>query len=213
MHSNLKLNYIAVDGPIGAGKTTLARMLADDFGAKLYLESAAKNPFLAEFYADRKRNAFKTQLYFLLNRYQQQLELKQMDLIHPTVVCDYTFAKDAIFAEINLSEDEQSLYKTVFGLLKEQLPKPDLVIYMRADSKVLLKRIKNRGYDYERPITADYLDQLSDAYNKYFLNYEEAPLLVVDTSNQNYADNPEDFANLKRQIHAHRGGTVHLIAR
>lgn len=213
MHTQNKFSYIAVDGPIGAGKTTLTNMLAKDMGAKLYLEPSEKNPFLIDFYNDRKRNAFKTQLYFLLNRYQQQLELKQMDLLQPTIVCDYIFAKDSIFAEINLSEDEQTLYKTIFGLLKEKLPRPDLVIYLRADANILLKRVKNRGYDYERPITEEYLEQLTDAYNRYFLNYEETPLLVVDTTNQNYADNPKDFANLKRQILSHRGGTVHYIAR
>ena len=207
------LHYIAVDGPIGAGKTTLAKMLAEEMGGHLLLEPAEKNPFLAEFYKDRKRNAFKTQLFFLLNRYQQQLELKQQDLFRPTVVCDYTFAKDLIFAKINLSEDEQQLYMTVFQLLKEQLPKPDLVIYLRADSKVLLQRIKKRGFDYERPISEDYLESLTDSYNHYFLSYAETPLLVADTSHQNYLENPEDFANLKRAILQHRGGTVHLIAR
>jgi len=213
MPGNRNLRYIAVDGPIGAGKTTLAKMLAEEMGAHLCLEPAEKNPFLSEFYKDRKRNAFKTQLFFLLNRYQQQLELRQQDLFTPMVIADYTFAKDLIFAEINLSEDERALYDTVFRLLKEQLPKPDLVIYLRADSNVLISRIKKRGVDYERPITADYLESLTDSYIRYFLNYTETPLLVVDTSNQNYIENPEDFANLKRAIAQHRGGTVQLIAR
>ncbi|HPM41546.1 MAG TPA: deoxynucleoside kinase [bacterium] len=213
MQNQTPHHYIAVDGPIGAGKTTLARMLAEEMGAHLCLEPAEKNPFLAEFYKDRKRNAFKTQLFFLLNRYQQQLELKQQDLFRPSVVADYTFAKDQIFAEINLSEDERALYNTVFNLLRGQLPKPDLVIYLRADSKVLVSRIKKRGYDYERPISADYLENLTDSYNRYFLNYSETPLLVVDTSNQNYLENPDDFAVLKRAIASHKGGTVQLIAR
>lgn len=213
MQTPVKLKYISVDGPIGAGKTTLCKMLAEEFGAHLCLEPAEKNPFLPDFYNDRKRNAFKTQLYFLLNRYQQQLELKQMDIFAPMVICDYTFAKDAIFARINLSEDEQSLYNTVFKLLKGQLPQPDLVIYLRADSKVLQQRVKKRGFEYERPITEDYLDQLTDEYNRYFLNYSDTPLLVVDSTNQNYTENPEDFATLKRAITSHRGGTVQLIAR
>lgn len=213
MQNQTPHHYIAVDGPIGAGKTTLAKMLAEEMGAHLCLEPAEKNPFLAEFYKDRKRNAFKTQLFFLLNRYQQQLELKQQDLFRPSVVADYTFAKDLIFAEINLSEDERALYNTVFNLLRGQLPKPDLVIYLRADSKVLVSRIKKRGYDYERPISADYLENLTDSYNRYFLNYSETPLLVVDTSNQNYLENPDDFAVLKRAIASHKGGTVQLIAR
>ncbi|MFH0799129.1 MAG: deoxynucleoside kinase [Pseudomonadota bacterium] len=213
MQTTPQLKYIAVDGPIGSGKTTLARMIAEDMGGHLCLEPSGKNPFLADFYGDRTRNAFKTQLYFLLNRYQQQLELKQRDLFSPLVVCDYTFAKDYIFARTNLSEDELQLYNTVFRMLKEQLPRPDLVIYLRAESKVLLSRIRKRGIDYERSIGEDYLDLLTDGYNRYFLDYSETPLLVVDTSNQNYADNPEDFAKLKREILTHRGGTVHFIAR
>lgn len=213
MQQPLQLRYIAVEGPIGAGKTTLARMLAEEMGGHPCLEPAEKNPFLQEFYRDRKRNAFKTQLYFLLSRYQQQLELAQHDLFRPVVVSDYTFAKDMIFAEVNLSDDERSLYSTVFRLLKDQVPRPDLVVYLRAESKVLLQRIRRRGIDYERPISEEYLDRLTDGYNRYFLNYTEAPLLVVDTTNQNYLENPDDFANLKRAIQQHRGGTVHVIAR
>lgn len=213
MQQPLKLNYIAVDGPIGAGKTTLAKMLAEDIGAHLLLEPAEKNPFLQDFYKDRKRNAFKTQIYYLLSRYQQQLELKQRDLFHSITICDYTFAKDQIFAEINLSNDEQSLYTTIFQLLKERLPKPDLVIYLCAGPDILLQRIRKRGYDYERPISESYLEDLTDGYNRYFLTYTDTPLLVVDTSNQNYLDNPEDFSTLKRAIIQHRGGTVHFIAR
>lgn len=213
MQGSLKLRYIAVDGPIGSGKTTLARMLAEDLGAGLCLEQSEKNPFLAEFYSDMRRNAFKTQLYFLFSRHQQQLELKQRDLFSPLVISDYAFAKDSIFARMNLSEDELALYDTIFGLLKERLPRPDLVIYLRADSKVLLARIRKRGIDYERRISGDYLDGLTDAYNRYFLNYSETPLLVVDTSDQDYIENPDDFANLKKEILAHRGGTVHFIAR
>lgn len=211
MQRNLK--YIAVDGPIGSGKTTLVRMLAEDFKGHVILEPVEKNPFLSEFYKDRKRNAFKTQIYFLLQRYQQQSELKQHDLFKPVVICDYTFAKDAIFADINLSEDEKALYNTIFHLLHAQLPKPDLVIYLKADSKVLLQRIKKRGIEYERSINQDYLDNLTDAYNKFFLNYKETSLLVVDATNTDYLANPNDYANLKKEILNHRGGTVHLIAR
>lgn len=213
MHEAQDTGYIAVDGPIGAGKTTLAKMLSEEMGAHLCLEPAEKNPFLAEFYKDRHRNAFKTQIFFLLNRYQQQLELRQRDLFARTLVCDYTFAKDLIFAKVNLSDDELVLYNTIFHLLRERLPKPDLVIYMKADSSVLLQRIKKRGVDYERPIGQEYLEQLTDSYNRYFLSYDETPLLVVDTSQQNYLENPDDFQNIKRAILSHKGGTVHLIAR
>lgn len=210
---NRELKYIAVDGPIGSGKTTLVRMLAEDFKGQVILEPVEKNPFLADFYKDRKRNAFKTQLYFLLQRYQQQVELKQHDMFQPVVVCDYTFAKDAIFADINLSEDEKALYNTIYQLLHARLAKPDLVIYLSADSKVLLSRIKKRGFEYERPINQDYLDSITEAYNRFFLNYKETPLLVVDATNTDYLANPEDYENLKREIVRHRGGTVHLIAR
>jgi len=207
------IRHIAVDGPIGAGKTTLARMLAEDMRANLCLEPSETNPFLADFYKNRKKNAFKTQLYFLLNRYQQQVELNQLDLFNQMIISDYTFAKDAIFAGINLSEDELKLYNTIFDLLKERLTKPDMVIYLMADSDVLLKRIRKRGIDYEKHIDINYLDKLTDNYNGFFLNYDDTPLLVVDTTNQDYMDNPEDFENLKREIHSHKGGTVHLIAR
>lgn len=209
----LKLNFIAVDGPIGSGKTTIAKLLAESMGAQMLLEPSEQNPFLHDFYRDMRKNAFKTQLYFLLNRYQQQAELKQRDMFTPLTVSDYTFAKDAIFAEINLSEDELALYNNIFSLLQEKLPKPDLVIYLRADSNVLLQRIKKRGNDYERSIEQRYLDRLTEGYNRYFLNYSDTPLLVVDTTSQNYVDNPEDFSNLKKAIVSHRGGTVHLIAR
>jgi deoxyguanosine kinase len=213
MNTMTSPQYIAVDGPIGAGKTTLARMLAEDMGAHICLEPAEKNPFLAEFYKDSERNAFKTQLFFLLNRYQQHLEFRQQDLFAQSIVSDYTFAKDMIFAKVNLSDDELALYNTVFHLLRERLPKPDLVIYMRAEPRVLLQRIKKRGIDYEKPISESYLEQLTESYNRHFMTYDETPLLVVDTSEQNYLENPEDFQNIKRAIQSHRGGTVQLIAR
>lgn len=214
MNKQRQLHYIAVDGPIGAGKTTLVKMLAEVMNGDIILEPAEKNPFLADFYKNPKENAFKAQLFFLLNRYQQQMELKQRELFtKPLVVCDYTFAKDSIFARINLSEDELNLYNTIFNMLYSRLPKPDLVIYLRADSKVMLQRIKKRGFDYEKPITEHYLDKLTDAYNSFFLNYEDTPLLVVDTSHVDYQNKPEDFENLKKAIANHRGGTVHLIAR
>lgn len=213
MQKTRQLHYIAVDGPIGAGKTTLVKMLAEDMHGQPLLEPAEKNPFLPEFYKNPKQNAFKAQLFFLLNRFQQQIELKQHDMFKPLVVCDYTFAKDSIFATINLNEDELGLYETIFQLLHQRLPKPDLVIYLRADSKVMLNRVKKRGYDYEKPITQGYLDKLTDAYNQFFLNYNDTPLLVVDTSHTDYQNNMQDFENLKRAILNHRGGTVHLIAR
>lgn len=213
MSKKRTLKYIAVDGPIGAGKTTLTRMLAEDMTGTTLFEPIDANPFLQDFYKDRKRNAFKTQLFFLLNRYQQQLELKQEGKFSLPVICDYTFAKDLIFARLNLSPDELTLYETIYNMLVAQIPKPDLVIYLKADPTVMLKRIKKRGFDYERPITEDYLEGLTEAYNSYFLDYNEAPLLVVDSSAVNYEANPDDFSNLRREILNHRGGTVHFIER
>ncbi|MBI2342688.1 MAG: deoxynucleoside kinase [Deltaproteobacteria bacterium] len=198
--------YIAVDGPIGAGKTTLVKMLAKDLNAEAIFEPAEKNPFLNEFYKDRKQNAFKTQLFFLLNRYQQQLTLKS---ITAPIVCDYTFAKDRIFAKVNLSKDEQLLYEKIFSLLHSELPKPDMVIYMQAAPPVLLDRIKKRGLPYERPITEDYLEELTNAYNNFFFNYTECPLLVINASDIDYVKNTSDWENLKKAILAHNKGIAH----
>lgn len=201
--------YIAVDGPIGAGKTTVANMLAKDLEAKLVLEPVEKNPFLTEFYKDRSKNAFKTQLFFLLNRYQQQLEMKQSELFSKLTVCDYTFAKDFIFAGINLNKDEQKLYGTVYNLLDAHLPKPDVVVYLQASPEVLLKRVKNRGFGYEKPISIEYLTDLTNAYNEYFFQYSDTPLLVVNSNDLDIVHNQADWANLKKAIFEHKKGTAH----
>lgn len=201
--------YIAIDGPIGTGKTTLARMLAQDLGGRVVLEPMERNPFLGEFYKDRKKNAFKTQLFFLLNRYQQQLELKQQDLFHTITVCDYTFAKDSIFAEINLGEDELALYNTVFRLLSEQLPKPDLVVYLQASTPVMLQRIKQRKWEAERAISEEYLEHLAEAYNRYFFSYTGTPLLVVNANDLDIVNQPTDWENMRNAILEHRQGTAH----
>lgn len=207
--SDSQHHYIAVDGPIGAGKTTLVKMLAQDLGGQCIFEPADKNPFLADFYKDRARNAFKTQLFFLLNRYQQQVELAQQDLFSQVTVCDYTFAKDLIFAQANLNSDEMKLYETVYQLLNARLPKPDFVIYMQANPKVLMERIKLRGSTYEKGITEDYLEILTEAYNSYFFNYDATPLLVVNSSDLDYVKNPQDWEDLKTTILNHKQGTAH----
>lgn len=201
--------YIAVEGPIGAGKTTVASMLAEDLGAQLVLEPAEKNPFLAEFYKERKRNAFKTQLFFLLNRYQQQQELKQQNLFQNSTVCDYVFAKDLIFAGINLNEDEQNLYNTVYNLLDAKLPKPDIVVYLQAEPEVLIQRVKKRGHNYEKPLSIDYLEELTNAYNDFFFKYSETPLLIVNSNDLDIVKNPADWANLREAIFSHTKGTAH----
>lgn len=198
--------YIAVDGPIGAGKTTLVKMLAKDLGIEAVFEPTEKNPFLPDFYKDRKLHAFKTQVFFLLSRYQQQQALKNCA---SSIICDYTFAKDKIFAKINLSSDEQLLYEKIFSLLHAELPKPDMIIYTQAKPKVLLDRIKKRGLPYERPINEEYLEELNNAYNDYFFNYSECPLLVVNASDIDYVRNKADWENLKKAITSHSKGIAH----
>lgn len=201
--------YIAVDGPIGTGKTTLTRMLAQDLGGRSVLEPMEKNPFLGDFYKDRRRNAFNTQLFFLLNRYQQQLELKQQDLFHTITICDYTFAKDRIFALINLTEDELALYETVYHLLDTQLPKPDLVVYVQATTSVMMQRIRQRGIASEKSVSEEYLEQLTDAYNQFYFAYTDTPLLVVNSSNLDFVKRPDDWKNLRNAILEHRKGAAH----
>ena len=198
--------YIAVEGPIGAGKTTLVKMLANDLSAEAIFEPTEKNPFLANFYKDRSTHAFKTQIFFLLNRYQQQLDLKK---ITAPIICDYTFAKDRIFAKVNLSAEEQVLYEKIFSLLHAELQKPDMVIYMQAQPRVLLDRIRKRGLAYERPITEEYLGELTNAYNEYFFSYTDCPLLVINASDIDYVKNKTDWENLKKTIVSHNKGIAH----
>lgn len=205
--------YISIDGPIGVGKTTLVKRLAEELKGTTILEPVEENPFLEEFYKDRKRNAFKTQLFFLLSRYQQQRQLKREEEVHLPLVCDYTFAKDRIFAKINLNEAEQELYQKVHALLHEELPKPDIVVYLRAKPDVLLARIKQRGTSYEKSITENYLEALTEAYNECFLNYNETPLLVVDTTHTDFLKHHDEYERVKHEILNHRQGSKQLILR
>lgn len=206
-----KARYIAIEGPIGVGKTTLAELLAREFNGRAILEEVDGNPFLKDFYQDRKRYAFQTQLFFLLSRYQQQIGLRQQDLFSGTVITDYLFAKDRVFAYINLDENELVLYEQVFRLLDTRVPKPDLVIFLQARSDVLIERIKRRGKDYERGIEEDYLVRLVDAYNRYFFYYTDTPLLVVNTSDIDFVNYPGDMSNLVREIRSLKGGTQYYI--
>jgi deoxyguanosine kinase len=210
----MRYRHISVDGSIGAGKTTLVKKLAEEFGGTAVFEPAEKNPFLGDFYKNRKRHAFTTQLFFMLSRFRQQEELKQLGLFEKgPVICDYTFIKDRIFAEINLNPDEKKLYDVVFNLLMERLPMPDLIIYLRADPKVLMQRIGKRGISYEKGIDTAYLSELTNMYDSYYLNYNSSPLLVVDTTMINYERKPADFDLLKKEIINHRGGVVHVVAK
>jgi len=203
--------YIVVEGPIGVGKTTLARALCKRFGARGVFEIVEENPFLASFYKDRARYAFQTQLFFLLSRYKQQQELFQQDLFNQVTVSDYLFAKDRIFAEMNLAGDELVLYREVQGLLADPVAAPDLVIYLEARPEVLLRRLRKRNRDFERRITPQYLEGLIEAYRKFSDEYSEAPLLVVNCSAIDFVEQGSDLADLIREIRGVKQGVQHYI--
>jgi len=203
--------YIVIDGPIGVGKTSLARLLAKEFNARLILEKPEENPFLPHFYQDRKKYAFQTQVFFLLNRFQQQKEIAQLDLFKQITLSDYLFAKDRIFASLNLSDHELALYEQIFHLLNGQIPSPDLVIFLQAKPDVLLHRIKSRNISYEKEVDLEYLKMLTEAYNYYFFNYDQTPLLVVDTSEIDFVNRKEDFIQLVREIKQMKKGTWYFI--
>ncbi len=199
--------YIVVEGPIGVGKTRLVERLSTRFKARCILESPEENPFLHRFYQDRKKYAFQTQLFFLLNRYQQQREIRQIDLFNQITLSDYLFVKDRIFAYLNLDENELALYERIFALLDGRISKPDLVIFLQAKPEKLLARIRSRDLEYEREIDIEYLRALSQAYNTYFFHYEESPLLVVDTTEIDFVNREEDLENLIREVRSIRRGT------
>jgi deoxyadenosine/deoxycytidine kinase len=205
--------YIAIEGPIGVGKTTLAERLAEVIGASVLCEATDENPFLANFYADQKRNAFQTQLFFLLSRYRQQLDLTQLDLFQRSVVSDYLFAKDRIFAYEILDEDELALYEEVYSLLRARIPLPDLVVFLQAGTDVLIERIQSRRRDFERDLPREYLERINEAYNRYFFRYSETPLLVVNTNFIDFVNRPEDFENLIREILSMKQGTHIYVPR
>ncbi|MGH7769999.1 MAG: deoxynucleoside kinase [Candidatus Binatia bacterium] len=203
--------YIVVDGPIGVGKTSLAKILAAEFQARTVFETVEDNPFLAKFYQDRETYAFQNQLFFLLNRYQQQRKLIQQELFSQATVADYLFAKDKIFASLTLSAEELGLYQQIYQLLDPRLPKPDLVVYLQARPDVLYKRLKKRDKNYERGVTLEYLTEVAQAYNQFFFHYEESPLLVVNTSEIDFVKSSQDLADLIREINSMGSGTQHYI--
>jgi deoxyguanosine kinase len=203
--------YIAVEGPIGVGKTTLAQILSERLGARLVLEAHEENPFLPGFYADRRKHAFQAQLFFLLSRFQQQQALFQQDLFNQATVADYLFAKDRIFAALTLDADEHALYDRVYDLVGTRTVKPDLVVYLQARTDVLVTRVKKRGREYERGMDPSYLGALAKAYNDYFFHYEDTPLLVVNTSDIDFEGNADDLEALLTVIRRHRKGTQHYV--
>jgi deoxyadenosine/deoxycytidine kinase len=204
-----RARYIAIEGPIGAGKTTLASILVERFGGRLVTEPVEENPFLGAFYEDRRKYAFQTQLFFLLSRFQQQQQLFQQDLFNQVTVADYLFAKDRIFAALNLDPNELVLYEQVYGLIGGRTVKPDLVVYLQARHEILLGRIRRRGRAIERNLDPAYLEALSKAYNDFFFHYEDAPLLVVNTSDLDLVGSPADVDALIGVIRRHRKGTQH----
>ncbi len=198
--------YIVVEGPIGVGKTTLARRLAESFGSELLLEGAEHNPFLERFYRNPREAALSTQLHFLLQRAEQVRQLAQSDLFNPVWVADFLMDKDRLFAEVNLDADELALYEQVYQHLVFDPPQPDLVVYLQAPVKVLRERIDKRGIPYERGMDPAYLQRLVEAYTRFFHHYEDAPLLIVNAAECNFADNDADYEALLRQIEQTRSG-------
>ncbi len=206
-----RLRYIAIEGPIGVGKSSLAELLSKELKGRLLTEEVDANPFLPRFYTDPRKYAFQTQIFFLLSRYQQQRELLQQELFNTTIVSDYLFAKDRIFAYLNLDEDELTLYDRIYKLLDTRIPKPDLVIFLQASTRVLVERIRKRNKDYEANIKEEYLERLVDAYNRYFFYYSDTPLLVVNTTDIDFVENPSDLSNLIKEIRTMKGGAQHYI--
>jgi deoxyguanosine kinase len=198
-----QFDFIAIEGVIGAGKTSLATALSERNGARLVLEQFEENPFLPKFYEDRKRYAFQTQLAFLASRFKQQQEMTTPDLFDQFVISDYIFEKDRIFARLNLDDDEMALYDNIFGIMTGISAKPDLVIYLQANVSRLMNNILSRGRDYEKHITPDYLQELCDAYNHYFYHYTKAPLIIINASEIDFVNNPNHLSYIEEQIFDH----------
>ncbi len=199
--------YIVVEGVLGVGKTSLCECLAKEFGARLVLEASDENPFLEKFYQDQRTYAFQTQIFFLLNRYRQQQAIAQGDLFHRNLICDYLFAKDRIFAYLNLDENELNLYERLCGLLAETVMSPDLVIYLQASTETLMQRLHQRGRKYEKALDPAYIERLNQAYNYYFFHYQETPLLVVNTNDIDFVHSRQDLNDLISHIKTMGKGT------
>jgi deoxyadenosine/deoxycytidine kinase len=200
-----KMRYIVVEGPIGAGKTSLANALAAQLEADTLLEAPQDNPFLERFYQDMKRFALPTQLNFLFQRVDQLRGLTQLDMFRRPTVADFLIDKDPLFARLNLSDDEFALYEKVYSHLKTQTATPDLVIYLQAPVATLIERVHKRGIGYEKTISEQYLALLADAYSRYFYSYEAAPLMIVNSERLNFVSNPEHLQLLTERVGKMRG--------
>lgn len=193
--------YLCVEGVIGVGKTSLCDLLEKTFNARVIRELAEENPFLTNFYHNRKSYAFQTQLWFLLSRYRQMSEIfAQQDLFHYGTVSDYMFAKDKIFASINLDENELVLYNNISNIIEQGIPQPDFVIYLQASTDVLMERIESRGRPYEKNMDYMYVDNLNKAYNHFFFHYTSSPLLIINTNEIDFVNNSDDMEEIVRQM-------------
>ncbi len=200
LSDNHDVKYIAIEGVIGAGKTSLAKKISDKLNAELILEQFEVNPFLESFYSDRRRYAFQTQMFFLINRFKQQEELNQENLFTQHIVSDYVFDKDRIFAYLNLNGEELKLYESIFPLLSRSLRKPDLVVFLQSSVDRLMFNIKKRSRKIERNLTRSYIEELSDAYTHFFFRYTDTPLLIVNSTGIDFVNNDQDFNELFKQI-------------
>ena len=201
------LYYIAIEGPIGVGKTSLAQLLSKELGARLVLEDFEDNPFLPDFYNDPERFGFQTQLFFLLQRYRQQQDLRQVDMFQKLLITDYMFVKDRLFASLNLGDKEMQLYDTVASLLERNIIKPDIVIYLQADTDILMKNIEKRGRNMEKNVTWEYIDALNQVYTEYFFRYQDTPLVIINTNNIDFVENENDLKEVIDYIRQPVSGT------
>jgi len=204
-------HYIVIECPLWVGKTSLAVKLAEKINAQTLLENTEDNPFLDKFYQNPKRYGFQIQMFFLLRRYQHSMEINQRGLFKRVIVSDYLFDKDRIFARTNLDDNEFWLYEQLFQLLKKRISPPDLVIFLQAKTEILMERIRKRDMEYERAINFRYLDEINQAFNEFFFHYSDAPMLVVNASNIDFVNIPEDFEDLVNEIKKIRSGTQYYI--
>jgi len=208
---SLHAKYIVSEGPIGVGKTSLTSLIADELGARLILERAEDNPFLTDFYKDPGRYRFQTQMFFLLSRFSQQREMAQPDLFARITISDYLFDKDRIFAYLNLDENELALYEQFYKILEPKIVRPDLVIFLQADTDTLLRRIKQRARPFEKEISYDYIAAVNEAYNQFFFRYSDTPLFVINTSDIDFVHRREDLDDLLKQILNMKQGTQYYV--
>ena len=195
-----EIRHVAIEGVIGAGKTTLANKLSERLGARLVLERFEENPFLPKFYEDPEHYAFQTQIFFLLSRYKQQQDLFQADLFHDFLISDYIFEKDKIFAYLTLADEELKLYETLLAAIERSVPTPDLVVYLQCSTERLMSNIRQRARKMEENISEEYIRDLNEAYNYFFFRYKATPLLIVKATDIDFVNNKSDFEDLLEQI-------------